>query len=79
MLHDILNGGVVATDGKVVSEQHVVRDGVPGIEIRAKVPDGYGARIMVLSSGRRIFMLGVHSKRGTDRLYDALVDSLIMY
>ena len=79
VLHDILDGGVVATDGKVVSEQHVVRDGVQGIEIRAKVPDGYAARIMVLSSGRRIYMLGVHAKSGTDRLYDALVESLVMY
>ena len=48
-------------------------------EVRAKVSDGYGARVMVLSSGNRIFMLGVHSKHGTERLYDALVTSFFMH
>jgi len=41
-----------------------------------EVADGYGARVMVLSSGNRLFMLGVHARRGTDRLYAALVASL---
>ncbi len=78
-LHEILNEGVAATNGKVESEKPVVVSGVTGLEVRAKVSDGYGARVMVLSSGNRIFMLGVHSKQGTDRLYDALVTSFFMH
>jgi len=78
-LHDILREGVAATDGEVLSEKKVVVGGATGVEVRAKVSDGYGARVMVLSSGNRIYMLGVHAKLGTDRLYDALVSSFVMH
>jgi hypothetical protein len=78
-LHEILRAGVAATNGEVTTEKRVVVAGVAGVEVRAKVSDGYGARVMVLSSGNRIYMLGVHAKRGTDRLYDALVNSFLMH
>jgi hypothetical protein len=74
-----LNEGVAATNGKVESEKPVVVAGITGVEVRAKVSDGYAARVMVLSSGNRIFMLGVHAKHGTDRLYDALVTSFFVH
>ena len=78
-VHDIVEFGTAATNSHIASEKPVVEDGVSGVEVRAKVSDGYSARLMVLSSGRRIFLLGVHAKTGTDRLYKALVDSLVLY
>lgn len=78
-LDDIVKYGASATNSEIVSKSRVVEDGVSGVEVRAKVSDGYSARLIVLISGRRIFLLGVHSKTGTDRLYKALVDSLVMY
>jgi len=56
-----------------------VENGVTGIEARAKVGDGYDARFLLLISGQHIYMLGVHAKTGTGRLFDALVASLVMY
>jgi hypothetical protein len=78
-LDDIVKYGAGATDSEIVSKKRVVEDGVSGVEVRAKVADGYSAKLIVLISGRRIFLLGVHAKTGTDRLYKALVDSLVMY
>jgi hypothetical protein len=78
-LRDIMHEGAVATDGEVISEQRIVHDGVTGLEVRVEVPDGYAARLRVLSSGNRVYMLGVHAKRVTDRLYEALVSSFVMH
>jgi len=33
----------------------------------------------MLISGTHVYLLGVHSKHATKRLYDALIASLIMY
>ena len=79
VLHDILTAGAASQGDKIVSEKHVTHYGATGIEVQAKVTDGYDARLMVLISGPRVYLLGVHAKTGTGRLYDALVSSLIMY
>jgi hypothetical protein len=79
VLHEILRAGAASQGDTIVSESHVTKYGVPGLEVRAKVSDGYDARLMVLISGPRVYLLGVHAKTGTGRLYDALVASLIMY
>ena len=79
MLHEILNSGAASQGDTITSEARVTRDGAEGIEVRAKVSDGYDARLMVLISGSRIYLLGVHAKHGTARLYNALVASLVMY
>jgi hypothetical protein len=34
--------------------------------------------VLIMASGPRLIMLLVHSKTGTDRLYKALEDSLIV-
>ena len=79
VLRDVLNKSATDQGDKIASQTEVNHFGVPGIEIRAKVSDGYTARFMVLISGSRIYLLGVHAKTGTDRLYDALLSSLTMY
>ena len=79
VLRDVLNGSADANGDSFTSQSDVTQQGVPGIEVRADVHDGYAARFIVLISGSHIFMLGVHAKQGTDRLYKALLASLIMY
>ena len=78
-LHSIMNEAVVAQDAKVVKEHLITRFGVPGIEISASFKDTYPARFMMLVSNTHVYFLGVHSKHATQRLYNALVSSLIMY
>jgi hypothetical protein len=77
--HEILSSGAASQDAKIVSEKQIVLNGVPGTEVRAKVRDGYDARIVVLISGSRIYMLGAHAKHATSRLFDALAASMVMY
>jgi hypothetical protein len=79
VVHQVLNETAAAQGATISKETSVTHDGVPGVEIRAKVRDGYDARFIVLVSGSRVYMLGAHAKRATDRLYDALLTSLIMY
>ena len=78
-LHDILNNSATAEGEKITSEQPITKDGVRGIEVRAKVSDGYDARFMVLVSGSHVYLLGAHAKHGTQQLFDALVASLVMH
>ena len=79
VLHSIMNEAVVAQDAKVVNEHQITRFGVPGIEISASCKDTYPARFMMLVSSTHVYFFGVHSKHATQRLYNALVSSLIMY
>jgi hypothetical protein len=79
VLHDILHEGATAQGDKIESETQITSDGAPGIEVRASVSDGYEARFRVLISGTHVYLLGVHSKHATARLYDALVNSLVMH
>ena len=37
-----------------------------------KAPDGYTAHVLVMLSGSRLYMLFVHAKNGTDKLFKAL-------
>ena len=78
-LHKILDAAVAAEGAKSTGETEVNRFGVPGLEMQAKVQDGYPARFIMLISGTHVYLLGVHSKHATKRLYDALLSSLIMY
>ncbi|MFN8034433.1 MAG: hypothetical protein U0V73_00645 [Acidimicrobiia bacterium] len=76
VLHDVLKQGARSQHATIDHEQHVTHDGVSGLEVRAEITDGYDARLMALSGNGRVYLLGVHAKVGTRRLYDALVDSL---
>jgi hypothetical protein len=79
VLHDVLTKAATDQGDTITGQSDVTQQGVPGIDVHVKVHDGYSARFLVLMSGSRIYLLGVHAKRGTDRLYNALVSSLIMY
>jgi hypothetical protein len=79
VLREVLNASAGANGDKFTTQNDVMHQGVSGIEVRAEVHDGYAARFIVLISGAHIYMLGVHAKQGTDRLYNALLASLIMY
>ena len=79
VLHNILMEGANAQGAKISSETRITRYGATGLEVRAKVKDGYEARMVVLVSGSHVYFLGAHAKRGTVRLYDALMGSLVLY
>jgi hypothetical protein len=79
VMHEVLTRAATDQGDKVTSQSDVTQQGVQGIEVHVKVHDGYNARFLVLMSGAHLYLLGVHSKRGTDRLYNALVSSLVMY
>jgi hypothetical protein len=79
VLHNILMEGANAQGAKIATETPITRYGATGLEVRAKVKDGYDARLVVLVSGSHVYFLGAHAKRGTVRLYDALMGSLVLY
>ena len=72
VLHTILSEAISAEGAKAINERQLTQDGIPGVEIRATVQDGYAARFSMLISGTHVYFLGVHSKHATDRLYNAL-------
>lgn len=78
-IHQILDAGAASQDAEILTEKKVSIEGASGIEVRAKVKDGYDARLLVVVSGSRFYLLGVHARFATNRLYDALVSSLIIY
>ncbi len=78
-IHQILEAGATAQDARITSEKKVTVVGAPGIEVRAKINDGYDARLLVIVSGSHFYLLGVHATSGVGRLYDALIASLIIY
>jgi hypothetical protein len=78
-LHEILDAGAQSQGAKIESEKPVTVNGATGIEVRAKVQDGYDARMLVVVSGSRVFFLGTHAVYGNDRLYDALLSSLVIF
>ncbi len=78
LLNAALTGGVSGVNGKLVRKSLLTHDTLPAIEGRFDAPDGYRADVLVMASGSRLIMLLVHSKTGTDRLYKALEDSLIV-
>jgi hypothetical protein len=78
LLNAALTGGVSGVNGKLVRKSLLTHDTLPAIEGSFKAPDGYRADVLVIASGSRLIMLFVHSKTGTDHLYKALEDSLIV-
>jgi hypothetical protein len=78
VLHDLLAQGAASQNAKVTSEQHVTHGPASGLEARATMSDGYSARFMVVTTADHIYLLGVHARTGTQKLYDALVRSLVI-
>jgi hypothetical protein len=78
-MNQIVEAGADSQDADITSKKKVTIEGAPGVEVRAKLKDGYSARILVVVSGSHFYMLGVHSRSATSRLYDALLASLVIY
>jgi hypothetical protein len=81
-IDQVLNGGADASMSGIHASGVDIRsrmqlDGLPALEVRAKGPDGYSVREIVAVSSRYIFVLFVHAKTGTDRLYSALKSSFV--
>jgi len=78
MLDAALTKGVDGTHGTLVKKIFTRHGVLPAIEGHFNAPDGYRAEILVVSNGWSLVLLIVHSKTGTDRLFKALEDSLII-
>ena len=77
LLDDSLKGGIDEANGTLVSKQYITRGGLPAIDAKLKAPDGYSAHVLVLLGGDKLYVLLVHAKTGTDRLYRALDASFV--
>jgi hypothetical protein len=78
LLEESLQGGVQRSDAEVVSKERITRGGLPAIDAKLKAPDGYGARALVVLSGSRLYLLFVHAKTGSDRLFNAFNESFVV-
>jgi hypothetical protein len=77
VLEQALASGVSRVDGDVVSKKQITRAGLQAIDAKFKAPDGYSAHVLVMVKGSRIYVLYVHAKSGTDRLFDAFDKSFV--
>jgi hypothetical protein len=78
VLEQSLQGGVQRADAEVISKKRITRGGLPALDAKLKAPDGYGARALVMLSGSRLYLLFVHSKTGSDRLFKAFDESFVV-
>jgi hypothetical protein len=76
-LESSLDNGVSSVDGDLVSKKRITRGGLPALDAIFKAKDGYSAHIMVILDTRYVYMLIVHSKSGTERLFNALNTSFV--
>jgi uncharacterized protein with ACT and thioredoxin-like domain len=74
-----LNAEITNLHCKLESKRATTFGSMPAIEGRFKGPDGYGARILVVASGAKVFEVVVHAKSGADRLLKAFESSLTIY
>lgn len=77
-LEDAFTGDVSGVSGKVVHKDLTMRGSLPALEGKIQGPNGYRVRMLIVASGATMVMLVVSSKSGTDRLYKALEDSLVV-
>jgi hypothetical protein len=71
-----VSAGNAAAQGEIASTELTTHAGMPAMEAELEAPDGYPARVLVVLSGSRMFMLVAHSAQGTDQIYDEMVESL---
>jgi len=72
LLNDALNTGVTKSGGEMQHQEQITRGGMPALHATFKAPDGYTAEAEVVLEGRWLFVLFVHAKTGTSKLYGAL-------
>ena len=77
LLSDALDGGVNGIKGEIISKQRITRGGFPALDARFKAPDGYTAHAIVFMNSRDLYVLFVHAKTGTEKLFQALNKSFV--
>lgn len=77
-LDDMATEGVKSANGTSIKKVQTTHGAEPALDVRFKAGDGYSGRMLVISTDSAIVMVLVHAKTGTDRLYKALEDSLLI-
>ena len=62
----------------MTEQRTTYRDSGVDIDAKMKAPDGYEARALVMLSSSHLYVLFVHSKTGTDTLFDAFDASFVV-
>jgi hypothetical protein len=70
--------GVKGANGTSVVKTPTMHGAEPAIDVKFKAGDGYSGRMLVVANGGSVVMLIVHAKSGTDRLFKALEESLLI-
>jgi hypothetical protein len=73
-----LNNAADGMKGKIESKAETTVDGFPAADAHAKAGDGYAVRMLGIITPHHIYVLMVHSKTGSDRLFEALKSSFVM-
>jgi hypothetical protein len=76
-LQGALDNGVSSVDGDIASKERITRGGLPALDATFKAKDGYSAHLLVIIDSWYVYMLIVHSKAGTERLFHALDTSFV--
>jgi len=77
-LDEMTSAGVKSANGTSVHKTLTTHGSLPALEVKFKAGDGYSGRMLVIASGSSLIMVLVHAKTGTDRLYKALEESLLI-
>jgi hypothetical protein len=77
VLEQAMSSGITHVNGDAVSMEKIQRGGLSALDATFKAPDGYSARVLVMLKGSRIYLLYVHAKSGTDKLFEALDKSFV--
>jgi hypothetical protein len=77
MLQAAVQEGMNNAAGSIQGTQRVQIDGLAALDAHVKGPDGYAARVAAIVSAHHMYILIVHAKSGTDRLFNALEQSFV--
>jgi hypothetical protein len=77
VLEQAIGSGITHVNGDAVSMEKIQRGGLSALDATFKAPDGYSARVLVMLKGSRIYLLYVHAKSGTDKLFEAFDKSFV--
>jgi hypothetical protein len=78
LLDQVMTAGIKGLNGSVTHKTLTTRNSNPAIEGSFKLPDGYDAKVLAVSTGSTLILAVVHAKTGTGRLFKAFEDSLII-
>jgi hypothetical protein len=78
-LDEMTSQGVKTANGTSVHKTLTTHGAQPALEAKFTAGDGYSGRMLVIASGSSLIMVIVHAKTGTERLYRALEESLLIH